>query len=47
VLGVFNNAATEESLPLPSGSWTDARTAETVSGSAAVGPHGWRYLRRN
>jgi cyclomaltodextrinase / maltogenic alpha-amylase / neopullulanase len=46
VLVVFNSAATSQSVALPAGNWVDARTGETVSGNAAVAPHGWRYLRR-
>jgi glycosidase len=47
VLAVFNNTAGAESLTLPDGSWSDAATGASVSGSAAVAAHGWRYLVRD
>jgi cyclomaltodextrinase / maltogenic alpha-amylase / neopullulanase len=47
VLAVFNNATTAQSLPLPSGAWTDAHTGEGATATVTVGPHGWRYLRRD
>jgi glycosidase len=47
VLAVFNSAATSGSLALPAGTWTDAVSGQSVSGSADVGAFGWRYLRHD
>lgn len=47
VLAVFNNQSAQASLTLPDGSWTDAVTGESVSGSATVDGLGWRYLVRS
>ncbi|HEY0038215.1 MAG TPA: glycoside hydrolase family 13 protein, partial [Longimicrobium sp.] len=47
VLAIFNRGSADRSLTLPPGSWTDAESGQSFSGSAAVGPLGWRYLRRN
>jgi len=46
VLAIFNRGPAERALPLPAGTWTDAASGQAFSGSAAVGPLGWRYLRR-
>lgn len=46
VLAAFNHAGTGQSLPLPTGEWTDAVTGEVVSGSVALGALDWRYFRR-
>lgn len=47
VLAIFNRGASPRSLTLPSGTWTDAATGQTVAGNAEVGAFGWRYLRRS
>jgi cyclomaltodextrinase / maltogenic alpha-amylase / neopullulanase len=47
VLVVFNNAQAVQSFVLPSGSWTDAASGQSLSGNIQVGALGWRYLRRN
>ena len=46
-LAIFNAGSTSGSVALPAGTWTDAVTGQLVSGSAAIGASGWRYLRRN
>ncbi len=46
VLAVFNNTSGAETLDLPAGSWTDADSGESVSGSVSVAGYGWRYLVR-
>jgi cyclomaltodextrinase / maltogenic alpha-amylase / neopullulanase len=45
VLAVFNSGS-PQTLALPAGSWVDAATGETVTGSAQLDAPGWRYLRR-
>lgn len=47
VLAIFNAGSAGSSLVLPAGNWTDAVSGQAVTGSAAVGPFGWRYLRRD
>ena len=47
LLAVFNNRSMSSSLPLPAGSWTDAVSGASVSGSMAVDGFGWRYLVRD
>jgi len=46
VLAVFNNASGAAALALPAGTWEDASTGESFTGTAAVQAFGWRYLRR-
>ena len=46
VLAVFNAGATASTVTLPAGSWTDAVSGQSASGSTSVDALGWRYLRR-
>ncbi|HEX6912906.1 MAG TPA: glycoside hydrolase family 13 protein, partial [Longimicrobium sp.] len=46
VLALFNAGASPVTVALPAGSWRDAAGGESVAGSAAVAPRGWRYLER-
>jgi cyclomaltodextrinase / maltogenic alpha-amylase / neopullulanase len=46
VLVVLNSSVSIASLNLPAGTWSDAATGESVSGTVELDPHGWRYLAR-
>lgn len=46
LLAAFNNASTSQSMTLPAGTWTDARSGESFTGSAPLEAFGWRYLQR-
>jgi glycosidase len=44
LLAIFNTGAQSASYALPSGSWADLVSGETLSGSAPLAAYGWRYL---
>jgi hypothetical protein len=46
VLALFNAAPDTRIVQLPAGTWADAATGAATSGTAQVGPLGWRYLER-
>jgi cyclomaltodextrinase / maltogenic alpha-amylase / neopullulanase len=46
VLAMFNSGPAPASPTLPAGTWIDAATGESFSGSASLAARGWRYLWR-
>ncbi|MGH7448297.1 MAG: alpha-amylase, partial [Longimicrobiales bacterium] len=46
VFAVFNSGQDSRVVLLPAGSWADAVTGATMSGSVQLGPLDWRYLER-
>ena len=47
VLAAFNSGSAQATVTLPDGSWTDAVTGESLSGSASLDGYAWRYLVRD
>jgi glycosidase len=45
ILAVFNGGSTSRTVSLPTGTWTDAVTGDSLTGSASVAGYGWRYLQ--
>jgi alpha-glucosidase (family GH31 glycosyl hydrolase) len=45
VLAVFNSGAAARTLTLPAGTWIDAVSGQSLSGSMSVAAYGWHYLR--
>jgi len=46
VLVALNQSATAQMVTLPAGTWVDAVTGESITGSASLEGRGWRYLVR-
>jgi cyclomaltodextrinase / maltogenic alpha-amylase / neopullulanase len=46
ILAVFNRALDGQAFTLPAGTWADAASGQTVSGTIQLEPLGWYYLER-